>query len=149
MFCFTMRSVFLAILTTDAIFVTSSSIRTISAASIAASEPILPIAIPMSALVSTGASLIPSPTNARRSFCFSAFKSASTCSTLPPGNSSACTSSIPSVCATVSAASLRSPVSMTVCLTPTCFISRIASFAPSLMVSEMTTAPSNTPLHAT
>ena len=45
------------------IFNGSSSINTMSAASIAASLPNAPIAIPISALESTGASLIPSPTN--------------------------------------------------------------------------------------
>ena len=46
------------------IFETLSSIRTTSEASIAASEPIPPIAIPTSHLAITGASFIPSPTNA-------------------------------------------------------------------------------------
>ena len=61
----TITIVFLAIFTTEAIFAGLSSISTISAASIAASEPILPMAIPISARDSTGASLIPSPTKAR------------------------------------------------------------------------------------
>ncbi len=69
-FCFTILKVFLEIFTTCAIFLTSSSIRTTSAASIAASEPILPIAIPTSTLVSTGASLIPSPAKASFSLPF-------------------------------------------------------------------------------
>ena len=68
MFCFTIDSVFLEILTIDAILRTSSSISTTSAASIAASDPMLPMAMPISALVSTGASLMPSPTNASFSF---------------------------------------------------------------------------------
>lgn len=42
----------------------SSSMSTTSAASIAASLPIAPIAIPISARMRTGASLIPSPTKA-------------------------------------------------------------------------------------
>ena len=42
----------------------SSFINTISAASIAASDPIPPMAIPISALASTGASFTPSPTKA-------------------------------------------------------------------------------------
>ncbi len=49
----------------------SSSISTMSAASIAASDPMAPMAIPISALERTGASLMPSPTNA--SFSFSDF----------------------------------------------------------------------------
>ena len=47
-----------------AIFIGSSSISTTSAASMAASEPIAPIAMPISARLSTGASLMPSPTKA-------------------------------------------------------------------------------------
>lgn len=53
-FCITIRSVLREIRTTAAIFLGSSSIRTISAASIAASDPMLPIAIPTSARESTG-----------------------------------------------------------------------------------------------
>ena len=59
------RRVLRAILTPTTIFDGLSSISTTSAASIAASDPRPPIAIPRSALASTGASLIPSPTNAR------------------------------------------------------------------------------------
>ena len=88
MFCFTILSVFLAILTTVAIFAGLSSIRTTSAASMAASEPMLPMAIPISALVSTGASLIPSPTKASLRFSSRGSKSISTLSTLSPGSSS-------------------------------------------------------------
>ena len=61
---YTMRIHLRAILIALEIFSGSSSISTISAASIAASEPRAPMAIPMSALDNTGASLIPSPTNA-------------------------------------------------------------------------------------
>ena len=89
----TLRTFYLVILTilgpiAFAISIGSSSISTISAASIAASEPIAPMAIPMSALVRTGASLIPSPTNA--SFAFSDFlpSNSSTFATLSDGSSS-------------------------------------------------------------
>ena len=51
--------IFIAVTTLDGL----SSIITTSAASITASEPRPPIAIPMSALVKTGASLMPSPAN--------------------------------------------------------------------------------------
>ena len=61
MFCCTIRTVFLAIAYATAILPGSSSIKTMSAASIAASWPIAPIAIPTSARIKTGASLIPSP----------------------------------------------------------------------------------------
>jgi len=47
-----------------AIFLGSSSMMTTSEASMAASEPMAPMVIPMSALTSDGASLIPSPTKA-------------------------------------------------------------------------------------
>ena len=53
-----------------------------------ASDPIAPIAIPISALPRTGASLIPSPTNARFAFAGFSARSLSTCSTLSPGSSS-------------------------------------------------------------
>lgn len=69
-----------------AILSRSSSIKTMSAASIAASEPIAPIAIPISARDNTGASFIPSPTKA--SLPDATCSSFSTCSTLSPGNSS-------------------------------------------------------------
>ena len=63
-FSLTMRMVFLAIFIAVGSFEILSSMRTISADSIAASLPIAPIAMPTSALVSTGASFMPSPTNA-------------------------------------------------------------------------------------
>ena len=59
---FTILIVRLAIFIINGNFLKSSSIRTISAASIAASEPRDPMANPTSALMSTGASFIPSPT---------------------------------------------------------------------------------------
>ena len=64
------------------IFMGSSSIRTTSAASMAASEPIAPMAMPISARESTGASFMPSPTKASLPFLpvsassFSTYKSA-------------------------------------------------------------------------
>ncbi|MNC64363.1 hypothetical protein D3C75_1145560 [compost metagenome] len=61
-FCQTILRVRLAIPIAAAIFDGSSVIITISAASMAASEPRPPIAIPTSALASTGVSLMPSPT---------------------------------------------------------------------------------------
>ncbi|MPN09461.1 hypothetical protein SDC9_156751 [bioreactor metagenome] len=62
-FCITIVLVFFAIFIAEAIFNGSSVIITTSAASIAASDPTPPIAIPISALAKTGASFIPSPTN--------------------------------------------------------------------------------------
>ena len=64
MFCRTIRSVFREIFMARAILEGLSSISTMSAASMAASEPMAPMAMPMSARVSTGASLMPSPTKA-------------------------------------------------------------------------------------
>ena len=63
-FCITILFVAFATSIASTSFDGSSVIRTTSAASIAASEPSPPIAIPTSALARTGASLIPSPTNA-------------------------------------------------------------------------------------
>ena len=89
MFSFTILSVFLAIRIVFGIFSISSSMITISAASIAASDPILPIATPISALTSTGASLIPSPTNTSFSFWLSFSSNCSVSVTLSCGINSA------------------------------------------------------------
>ena len=62
-FCFRILFVFCEIQIASPIVTISSFINTISAASIAASLPTPPIAIPKSARARTGASLIPSPTN--------------------------------------------------------------------------------------
>ena len=83
-----------------AIFIGSSSISTTSAASMAASEPMAPMAMPMSARESTGASLMPSPTKASFSFCPLLRSSSSTFSTLPAGSSWLHTWSMPSSAAT-------------------------------------------------
>ena len=128
-FSYTIRRHFLEILIAFAIFSGSSSMRTISAASMAASDPIAPMAIPISARERTGASLMPSPTKA--SFPFSGLFSisSSTFSTLSAGRSSACTSSIPRSAATCSATFHESPVSMTVFSTPAERSALTASFA--------------------
>ena len=119
---------FFAIRIALTIFCGSSSIRTTSAASIAASEPSAPIAIPISALESTGASLIPSPTKASFSFAVFFARSSSTFVTLSAGRSSLYTRSTPSSPATCCATLSISPVSMTVSLMP-CFLRfAIASF---------------------
>ena len=73
------------------IFKGSSSISTTSAASMAASEPMAPMAMPISARDSTGASLMPSPTKA--SLPSALLSRRSTCATLSAGRSSLCTSS--------------------------------------------------------
>ena len=129
MFSLTMRRHLREILMPLAIFRGSSSMRTISAASMAASDPMAPIAMPISARDKTGASLIPSPTKA--SFpdpvrCASSF---STAETLSEGISSQRTSSMPNCEATARATLLRSPVSMTTLLTPAFLTASIALIA--------------------
>ena len=141
MFSYTMRRHFLEIRMALAIFSGSSSIRTISAASMAASDPMAPMAIPISARESTGASLMPSPTNASFPFPVFFFSSSSTSDTLSAGRSSACTSSMPRSSATCSATFLESPVSMTVFSTPAFFRAMTASFAWGFSISEITICP--------
>ena len=131
-----------------AIFKGSSSISTTSAASIAASDPMAPMAIPISARDSTGASLMPSPTKAslpRDLFCS---KSSSTIRTLSAGISSLRTSSIPNSLATCSATLRLSPESMTVFWIPAFFTARMVSLAWALIRSEMTMWPWYSPLIA-
>ena len=70
-----------------AIFSGSSSIRTISAASMAASEPKAPMAMPRSERDSTGASLTPSPTKAIFPFRRGSERSCSILVTLSAGRS--------------------------------------------------------------
>ena len=66
----------------------SSFIKTTSAASMAASDPMPPMAIPISALANTGASFTPSPTKASLPFLLDAYKSFSTSLTFPNGSNS-------------------------------------------------------------
>ena len=149
MFACMIPMVLRAMVTVLEIFLTSSSINTTSAASIAASDPISPMAIPTSERIRTGASFTPSPTNARDSRPFCSVISFSTISTLPPGSSCAYTRSTPACPAIARAADSLSPVSITVCATPAAFRSRIASGTPSFIVSEITIVPANVPSHAT
>ena len=81
MFCITIRFVAFATSMASTSFDGSSVIRTTSAASIAASEPSPPMAMPTSARARTGASLMPSPTKASLlpcRFCLSSISSFST-----------------------------------------------------------------------
>ena len=81
MFCITIRFVAFATSMASTSFDGSSVIRTTSAASIAASEPRPPMAMPTSARARTGASLMPSPTKASLlpcRFCLSSISSFST-----------------------------------------------------------------------
>ncbi|MPN46601.1 hypothetical protein SDC9_194192 [bioreactor metagenome] len=149
MFCHTIRFVFFAILIVSTSFEGSSVISTISAASIAASEPKAPIAIPISALARTGASLMPSPTKA--SFLSDGFSlsSASSFSTFWSGSSCVYTSSKPSFFAIASPIPALSPVSMTVLRIPLAFSPLIAVELSCLISSAMTIVPANFPLTAT
>lgn len=70
------------------IFKGSSSIKTTSAASMAASDPIAPMAIPTSARERTGASLMPSPTKRTFSLPFFCWVIFSRSVTLSSGKSS-------------------------------------------------------------
>ncbi len=156
-----MDKVRLAMRIAVAILLGLSSMMTISAASIAASLPRAPIAIPMSALARTGASLMPSPTNARYlrfpcavpwllpdcSDCF--FRSSSTILTLSAGISSEWYSPMPSFSAIWLATSLRSPVSITVCPTPRSSKDFIACALSSFIWSLMTMCPAYLPSMAT
>ena len=149
MFSLTISSVLFDIFIANAIFAGSSSISTTSAASIAASEPRAPIATPISALDNTGASLIPSPTNARASLSPFSASNFSTCSTLSPGRSSLLTMSMPISVATLSATFLESPVNITVFFIPFFFNSAIAIFVVGLIISEIVMQPAYTPSTAT
>ena len=113
----------------------------------AASEPMAPMAMPMSARRSTGASLMPSPTKASFSRPLFAFSSASTCATLSAGSSSACTSSTPRSAATRSATLALSPVSITVRRTPAAFSARTASFAVGFSTSRDQDVPGVLPAY--
>ena len=141
MFCHTMPMVFLARRMARAMLEGLSSMRTTSAASMAASEPMAPMAMPTSARVSTGASLMPSPTKASLWWPSSSARSVSTRSTLSAGRSCAWYSSRPSCAATAAATSSRSPVSITQRRTPAACRSPMVWAASSLTVSAMTMWP--------
>ena len=112
-------------------------------------EPSAPIAIPISALESTGASLIPSPTNASISSLPLLLRSFSTSITLSAGKSSLLTSSTPSFPATCSATFLASPVSIITFLTPAFLSAAIACCDVGLITSDITIQPAYMPPIAT
>ena len=128
-----------------AIFMGSSSIRTTAAASMAASDPMAPMAMPISARERTGASLMPSPTKA--SFFFAGFccSISSTLATLSPGSSSLYTWSTPSSSATCWATVRTSPVSMTVFSTPAPRRASIAALAVGFTTSAIRICPAYAP----
>ena len=111
--------------------------RTTSAASMATSVP-APMAIPISALVRAGASLIPSPTMATLPFSFSFRITLS----LPSGRTPAMTSSTPASFPTVFAVRSLSPVSMTTWI-PMFWSSRIACGLSSLIISATAMMPTS------
>ena len=127
------------------IFMGSSSIRTTSAASMAASEPIAPMAMPISARESTGASFMPSPTKASLPFLPVSASSFSTSATLSAGSRSLRYSSMPSFFAMYSATRPISPVSMTVFFTPIFFSSAMAALEVGFSTSDITTWPAYLP----
>ena len=122
---------------------------TTSAASMAASLPIAPIAMPMSARDSTGASLIPSPTNATFASACEDSRIFSICDTLSAGSSWLCTLSMPRLPAICSATGLASPVSITVCVTPDLRRSATASLEVGFTTSPKTMCPEYLPPTAT
>ena len=138
MFCHTIPMVLRDRRIALAIFDGLSSMSTISAASMAASEPIAPIAIPISARVSTGASLMPSPTKASLPFLLSSSSKRSTSATLSWGRSLAWNSSRPSFEATERATSSASPVNITVLVTPVACRSAMVLAASSFTMSAIT-----------
>ena len=147
---FTIFIVLRAILRINESLRRSSSISTISAASIAASDPSEPMAIPTSALMRTGASLIPSPTYPSLPSPSHLLPiSFSNSEILSAGSSSYLTSSNPSSFATVSAAACLSPLSITVLRMPSRLTAAILSFAFFLTVSEITMYPLYTPSYDT
>ena len=110
---------------------------TTSAASIATSVP-APIAIPKSALVRAGASLMPSPTIATLPYFFSSF----TFFSLPSGRTPATTSSMSAFFATAFAVFSLSPVSITT-RTPIFLSSLTACLLSSFIMSATAIIPRN------
>ena len=149
MFCHTMPMVLRAMRMARAMLDGLSSMSTTSAASMAASEPIAPMAMPMSARVSTGASLMPSPTKASLPFRRPARASPRAASPLrrpcPAAAAARGTRRCPARFATAAATSARSPVSMTVFFTPAARRAATASAASGLTTSAMTMWPMYSP----
>ncbi len=107
------------------------------------------MATPISALARTGASLMPSPTKARRSLPTFLERRRSTWATLSCGRSWACTSSTPRAAAACAAARRLSPVSMTTRFTPAARSPSTALRAVGLITSEIRRYPAYTPFTAT
>ena len=103
------------------------------------------MAMPTSARASTGASFIPSPTNARTFPAGLSLSRLSTHETLSAGSRSARYSSMPTCEATYSPTSFLSPVSITVRRTPNVLSSAMADLASSFMTSETMMCPRYSP----
>ena len=101
--------------------------------------------MPISALESTGASLIPSPTKASTSFFSFSSRSFSTSKTLSAGSNSLLTTSTPICFPTASATFFESPVSITTFFTPAFFKSLTAFADVGLIISDMIIQPAYTP----
>ena len=138
--CSAMSTVLRPMATASATLPMSSGSTTMSAASLAAVAPRAPMAIPMSAAASTGASLTPSPTIAmgRCGEC-------ETNSTLSTGRQFACTSSMPSAAAMCSAVARSSPVSMVTARTPCARSAAMVADAFGRTSSRNTSAPAKAP----
>ena len=138
-FSLTLRSVARLSLTALTTSVNVELDNTISAESIATSVP-APIAIPISAFVSAGASLIPSPTIAT----LPCFCSSEITASFPSGFTPATTRSTPATLAIALAVRSLSPVNITTCI-PSCFSFVIASNESSLIVSAAVIIPISFP----
>ena len=138
MFSMTMACVLLEIATASATFDGRSSTMTMSAASIAASEPRFPMAIPTSALASEGASFMPSPT--KTVLPSEPSIRASSLEVLSEGRRSASKPSSPNSPEMPSAADLLSPVSM-YDLIPISLSFSIASLESCFSVSDIRMCP--------
>ena len=117
-------------------------ISTTSAASMATSVP-APMAMPISALVSAGASLMPSPTMTTLPFSFSLRITLS----FPSGSTPAITSSTPAWAPMAFAVRSLSPVSMTTWM-PMFRISLMAAGLSSLITSATAIMPQSAPSRA-
>ena len=146
MFSFTIRQVFRAVLTAPVSFEGSSVMITASAASMAASEPMPPMAMPTSARASTGASLMPSPMKAV--FTPPAMIS-SRRRILPSGSRPLCQPSSFRASAAFLAAPSPSPVSISIRFTPKARRPRTASAASAFRESSIRIDPIYAPPQAT
>ncbi len=137
-FVFIMARVFLECFISHGSLPRSSDIRTISAASIATSLPISPIAIPRVATAIEGASLTPSPTIATY---LKSLTISSTFLTLSSGRREALKSSRPTAAATWRAVPSLSPVNITIFFTPTSLRDFITDTVSDFILSDIEIRP--------